>query len=329
MAPDTNLLVATGTGILRVDPGDASVREGRLPDGARPTCLATRSGHAWCGTKERGVLRSGDGGRTWAAAGLEGRHVTAVAACPAEEDVLWAGTEPSALWRSGDGGESWERREGLRDLSSSSEWSFPPRPDTDHVRWITCHPERAGHLFLAIEAGALVTTPDGGGTWRDRVAGGPRDTHELAIHPARSATLRAAAGDGYFESRDGGGTWSSPMEGFDVGYLRSVAVDPSDPEVVVVSASSRAKTAYVAGRADGRLYRREGEGPWRRVLDGWPDPPDTIAPLLLAGPAPEGALWAADERGVHRSDDGGRRWDLVAPFPSTPSHLRGVAIPGR
>jgi len=25
-------------------------------------------------------------------------------------------------------------------LSSSSEWSFPPRPDTHHVRWIACHP---------------------------------------------------------------------------------------------------------------------------------------------------------------------------------------------
>jgi photosystem II stability/assembly factor-like uncharacterized protein len=195
------------------------------------------------------------------------------------------------------------------------------------VRWIACDPERPGWLYVAIEAGALVTTPDGGVTWQDRPEVAPYDTHELAIHPDRPEALRVSAGDGYWESADRGATWSSPEHGLDVTYLRSVAIDPGDPEVVVVTAASHPHAAYMAGRSDGRLYRREGDGRWERVGAGWPDPPSTIAPLLAAGRAP-GEIWAADERGVHRSADAGRAWEPVAAFDPIPAWLRGLVVIG-
>jgi hypothetical protein len=157
------------------------------------------------------------------------------------------------------------------------------------------------------------------------VPGGPYDTHELAIHPIAPDTLRVAAGDGYFESHDGGASWTSPRAGLDVNYLRSVAIDPGQPDVVIVSASSGPYRAYGAGASDGRLYRRAGQGRWERVRQGWPDPPSTIAPLLIAGARP-GELWAADERGVHRSDDGAITWRQVAGYETSPRYLRGLAL---
>lgn len=320
------VLVASRDEVFRLDPVGGGLRP-VSGVAACPTCLAAeRAGgrSAWCGTED-GVYRSDDGGRRWAVAGLEGEEVTAVAADPTEPGAAWAGTEPSALHRSPDAGMRWELVDGLLDLPSSSEWSFPPKPETHHVRWIACHPRESGRLWLAIEAGALVRTPDGGGTWEDRVPGGPYDTHEIAIHPDRPETLRISAGDGYYESGDGGDTWRQPEEGLEVGYLRSVAVDPGDPDVVVVSAASHAHSAYQAGASDGRLYRREGGGRWERVTAGWPKEPETIAPLLVAGTTP-GELWAADERGVHRSADGGRRWERAAPFETTPAWLRGLAV---
>jgi hypothetical protein len=60
--------------------------------------------------------------------------------------------------------------------------------------------------------------------------------------------------------------------------------------------------AASAGRSDGRLYRQLTPGRWERVRAGCPEPPSTTAPLLCAGAKP-GEMWAADERGVHRSDD--------------------------
>jgi hypothetical protein len=249
----------------------------------------------------------------------------AVAASSAERDVVWAGTEPSEVWRSGDAGNSWEQTSDLTTLHSSSEWSFPPRPETHHVRWIACHPLEPERLWVAIEAGALVSTIDRGRTWRDRVSSGPWDTHELAIHRKAPDTLRVSAGDGYYESYDAGATWHSPSAGLEVGYLRSVAIDCEQSDVVVVSASSGPHSAYIAGRSDGRLYRRVARERWERVRDGWPDPASTIAPLLSAG-SKAAELWAADERGVHRSNDGGKSWRRMAGYATLPQHLRGLAL---
>ena len=272
--------------------------------------------------------RPDSGGVSWRSiGGLEGRRIMSITSSPARPDLVWMGTEPSEVWRSGDGGETWEQTSALDTLPSSPEWSFPPKPETHHVRWIACHPRDADRLWVAIEAGALVSTLDGGRSWHDRVNGGPWDTHELAIHPDAPTSLRIAAGDGYFESDDGGATWRSPEAGLDVDYLRSVAIDPARPDVVIVSASSSPRSAYVAGVSDGRLYRREGAGRWERVSDGWPDPPNTIAPLLTAGQS-VGELWAADERGVHLSTDAGVTWQIVASLPATPNNLRGLSVNG-
>jgi photosystem II stability/assembly factor-like uncharacterized protein len=320
------ILVATNRHVLVVDTerGESAPAQG-IDD--QPTCLSADALHderAWCGTQRGGVFRSDDGGRSWRAVGLAGKPITAIASSPVEPDVLWAGTEPSAVWCSRDSGTTWEPTTKLDTLPSSPEWSFPPRPGTHHVRWIACHPIAPARLWVAIEAGALIATSDGGRTWRDRVPGGPYDTHELAVHAGDPDRLRVSAGDGYYESEDGGATWRSPEAGLEVGYLRSVAIDPRDPDIVLVSASSGPRSAYVAGRSDGRVYRRAGHERWQRVVDGWPDPPGTIAPLLCAGAAR--GLWAADERGVHVSDDGGERWRPVARYPAAPRHLRGLAL---
>jgi hypothetical protein len=128
--------------------------------GDRPTSLTADPlvhGRAWCGTHRGGMFRSDDGGSSWQLVGLAGRLIMAVTASPVERDVVWVGTEPSEVWRSGDAGTTWEQTNRLETLSSSSEWSFPPRPDTHHVRWITCHPLEPERLWVAIEAGALVS----------------------------------------------------------------------------------------------------------------------------------------------------------------------------
>lgn len=322
------IVVASGRRVYAIATSDGVVHEGTGLTARRPACLAADprpGGPVWCGTEDDGLFRSDDGGRSWRTAGLSGEHVTAVSVSPSRPDRVWAGGEPSAVWRSDDTGRNWRRCAGLLDLPSSSEWSFPPKPDTHHVRWIACHPEDPDRAWFAIEAGALVSTSDAGRTWEDRVAGGPYDTHELAIHPAEPHHLRVAAGDGYFESADGGRSWTSPETGLEVTYLRSIAVAPEDASVAVVSASSGPRSAYVAGHADGRLYRRAGSGAWVRVGTSREGAPATIAPLLVADRA-GASLLAADEHGVYRSRDAGRSWERLTALPERVDRLRGLAV---
>jgi photosystem II stability/assembly factor-like uncharacterized protein len=261
--------------------------------------------HVYAGTVGRGFLRSTDGGESWTEIGEFDDQVTAVTVSPHDPDVVWAGTEPSAIYRSSDGGETWARRRGLRDLPSESRWSYPPRPETDHVRWLSVHPEHPGYLYVAIEAGGFVRTPDAGETWLDHPEDAPRDSHTLATHPGDPDRVYAAAGDGYAESPDGGDSWTFHEAGLDHGYVWGVAVDPGDPETVVVSAADGAHAAHRLPDVESYVYRCSG-GDWSQSMAGLPDPVGTVRAELAAGEA--GEFYALTNRGLFRSGDAGRSW---------------------
>lgn len=291
--------------LLVVDDDQVRVRR---PGDRRLQCLAADVDRVFVGTDDAGVYRSLDGGasfeRTWTdtAAGT----VPAIALSPQDPDVVWAGTEPSAVYRSADGGDSWHHRDGLTDLPSASQWSFPPRPHTHRVHWIEPDSTEPGRLYVAIEAGALVRSPDGGDTWWDRPEGALRDTHQLATHPGAPGRVYAGGGDGYVESPDRGDSWHHREEGLDHRYVWSVAVDPADPDHVLASSAS---SAYRAHDPDGESYvyaRRDGA--WELAMDGLPGPEGVARPTLTTGP--EGAFYALSNHGLFRSADG-CRWDRL------------------
>lgn len=284
--------------------------------GHRFTCAAAdphQQGRAYCGTVSGALWRTDDGGGEWqeVGAGPGSGHITALAVDRHESGrgggIVYAGTEPSHFYRSGDGGQTWDERPALTTLPSSTEWSFPPRPYTHHVRWIESDPVMPGRIFAAIEAGALVRTLDGGVTWEDRVPEGPFDTHTMSSHPAAPGRFYSAAGDGYYDTDDGGATWASPEQGLRHTYLVTVGVDPADPSTVVVSGSSGPWTAYNPSSAEAYVYRRSGSGKWQRVSEGLPAPDGTVVSHLATAGRP-GVFYAANNRGIFTSTDGGRRW---------------------
>jgi photosystem II stability/assembly factor-like uncharacterized protein len=310
----------------------------RLAD-HRPDCVAVhpdRPERVLVGTSDSGVWHSTDGAGSFERVGAETLHdrVTSLAANPRDPDELWAGTEPSAVYRSTDGGRTWTEREGLTGLDSAASWSFPPRPHTHHVRWIEPDPADPTHLYVGIEAGALVQTHDRGETWEDRVegSGSRRDNHSLATHPDAPDRAWVAAGDGYAETTDGGETWDHPQAGLDHRYCWSVAVDAEDPGTVLVSAASGARAAHTRG--DAYAYRKqerwgeegEREPRWERADDGL-SPGDTLRPVLAAGDE-GGEFYAASNHGLFRTTDAGDGWERLRPWPEGfgEQTVRGLAV---
>lgn len=242
-------------------------------DGRDLECIAASPEdpeRAFVGTFEAGLHRTTDGGQTFERVGeatVEQDAVLSAAVSPHDSDVVYVGTEPSRLYRSTDGGDTWARVGGLTDLPSADEWSFPPRPDTHHVRWVEPDPHDPDRLYVGIEAGALLLTEDGGETWRERPPGSRRDNHTLTTHPDAPGRAWSAAGDGYAETRDGGESWAHPESGLDHRYCWSLAVDPADPDTVLMSAASGAYSAHTASRAESHLYRKRGDGDWFRLTN--------------------------------------------------------------
>jgi photosystem II stability/assembly factor-like uncharacterized protein len=304
-------------GALLVYDGDAQTAE-RTLGGHDFECVAVSADapdRVFCGTFDAGLVRSLDGGTTWNRVGEEtlSKSVTSLAVSPYDSDVVYAGTEPSAVFRSRDGGETWTELDGVTALPSEPEWAFPPRPHTHHVRWVEPDPADADHLYVSIEAGALVQTHDAGQTWEDRRPSARRDNHSLTTHPDEPGRAWAAAGDGYAETSDGGQTWEHPQEGLDHRYCWSVVVDPGDPDRVLVSSADSARVAHNPDRAESYLYRREGDGAWER-LDGRgvPTGEGVLRAVLATGPAgAAGVFYALTNRGLYRTEDGGDSWSAV------------------
>jgi photosystem II stability/assembly factor-like uncharacterized protein len=288
-------------------------------EGKSPDCVAVDPrdpARIYCGTSGQGLFRSVDAGRSWQVieAGIAHSEISAVAVSPTEGSpalgVVYAGTNPSSVFRSEDGGESWRELSSMLSLPSAGEWSFPPHPETHHVRWIEPDPIVNCRVYVAIEAGALVRTFDGGQTWTDRVSGGPYDTHTAATHRRGRGRVYSAAGDGYFQSEDGGDSWDHFERGLRHRYLVGVAADPVDPDTVVVSAASGPGLAYSSRSAEATVYRRTGDDAFAPAMDGLPPARGTVA-SLFAVESRTGVIFAANNHGLFRTQDAGRSWAAI------------------
>jgi hypothetical protein len=326
---------------LRAVPLDTGTATGYLA-GHRVECLATTGRAVLAGTFDHGLWgaparavgnEDGDPFRR-VAPDLLPERVTALAVAPSEPEVVHLGAEPSAVYRSDDGGApsaagrassgergesdgggTWRECAPPTDLDSAGGWSFPPRPDTHHVRALAVHPDDPDRLCVGIEAGALVRSADGGGSWTERPPGSRRDIHALATHPGAPDRVYAAAGDGYAESRDAGATWTHPTDGLSHGYVWGLAVDPADPDRRYVSAARGAYAAHRVESADAHVYRREGDADWERfdgtALGAGLPVGEGVCRAVLAAPAPDEVV-AATNRGLFRSTDAGGSFEEVA-----------------
>ena len=299
------LYAATGDAIARIDAsGGAWTAELSLP-GSGTQCVAVDPADpdsVYAGSRSGGVRKSRDGGQTWVDCGLPEPEVFSLAVSAASGTV-YAGCEPSALFRSDDGGGTWRALEGLLDLPSRPSWSFPPRPWTSHVRWIAPSPHDPDLLLVGIELGGLMRSTNGGETWADHRPGAQRDVHSLTWHPRIPGRAYEAGGGGTAWSDDGGDTWHPADEGRDRHYAWSVAVDPDDPDLWYVSASTGPYAAHGGRNPEARIFRRRGEAQWQTLGGGLAEPLPAMPYALVAtddrlfAGLADGQVWESPDRG--------------------------------
>lgn len=158
-----------------------------------------------------------------------------------------------------------------------------------------------GTLFVNVHVGGILRSEDGGDTWEPTIDLHV-DVHQVVPVPGTSDVV-AAAGTGFATSRDDGRTWVLDDHGLHASYLRAVAVAGDS---VVVSASRG------PDGQDPALYRRPlAGGAFERIGDGLPEVEGNVDSGWVVA---DGDLVAVvlPDGSVHRSVDGGRRFEPVA-----------------
>lgn len=273
---------------------------------------------------DHGFWKSEDGGRSYMQMnhGLPTMNLTTIAVNHHKNlkgnHTLYVGTEPSMIFYSEDEGESWGELKGIQDLPSKSSWSFPPRPESHYVRWITPSTIDPDYLAVSIEAGAVIHTTDHGKTWRDRAEVGPIDVHTLLKHPNAPTRLYAANGgmvsnhdrESYAESLDGGHSWEFNSTGLEKHpYLYHMVLHPNDPDLPLVSASENASKAH-RQPAYSTVYLKNGAEDWVELADGLPRE-GAYSHHLVHDPNSIGAFYALNNFGIYHLAADSTTWEKV------------------
>jgi len=289
--------------------------------------LVLPGGAVLLGTDGAGVLRSGDGGKTWFASnsGFSERFVSRMTFDPATRRGLvgiWGDRQHGGVFSAPNPRGPWTRlaaglegREvlslavaGTGVLAGTDDGLFlsvgagPWRRLDTVIADIDVHPRvtdvvaLSPSVYLAATSAGLLRTNDAGQTWRRPSVWLSGPVAALAASRKQPGLMLAATDMAFFRSRDGGETWTAVSRGLGAD-THGLAVLPGDDRVVFAATG--------AG-----LYRSSDQGQtWVRCASGIP-----FSDITGLATHPDGrTLYASDFTwgGVFRSQDGGLTWERL------------------
>lgn len=250
-----------------------------------------------------------------------GGRVARAVGVPGDPLTWWAATAAGGVWRSRDGGFTFEPV--FDDQPVSSIGSIAVAPSDPQVVWVgTGEANIRGNVA---EGDGIYRSTDGGDTWQNvwRAEG---QIGALVVHPRDPETVWAAVlgspfgpseSRGVFRTRDGGHTWQRVLFHDDASGASDVAVDPSNPRILLAGLWQTRRTPWslTSGGAGSGLYRSRDSGDTWEELTGAGLPEKIWGKIgVRFAPTDPGRIYAlieADEGGLFRSDDGGDRWQRV------------------
>jgi photosystem II stability/assembly factor-like uncharacterized protein len=178
----------------------------------------TRYPFVFVGGANGQVLRSEDGGFSFANAGngLPAENIVALATAPWEK--TYAITGSGALFATSDNGANW----------------FPANPGVGEAALaIAADPQRSWILYLGTSGGGVYKSESGSLDWAPKNEGLTSPyVFSVAVDPLSPSTVYAGTMDGVFKSVDGGDVWIRRGTGLAAGAVTSIRIDPVSPQIV-------------------------------------------------------------------------------------------------
>jgi len=222
--------------------------------------------------------------------------------------LLHAAT-PHGVYSSATAGELWSHAGGpIAELSVSSLVADVGSP---------------GRLYAGTDGAGVFQSSDGGASWTAWNSG--LSNLGVSAIAVASHTVYVATDGGIFRNREAEGSWEAINSGLTERAISAIAVPPGETGELFAATQS-GKVFHT--KDGGSSWSETAQGPWLR----------TVRSLLLAGSPP--VLWAATERGIFRSSNGGGTWSsanvgltslgvsALHPDPRDPGTLYAVTADG-
>ncbi|MGA9774397.1 MAG: exo-alpha-sialidase [Candidatus Dormiibacterota bacterium] len=256
--------------------------------------------------------------------------------------VVYAGVEPHALFRSDDGGVTFSLVEGLYNHPHRPEWV--PGGGGACLHTVVPHPTDPDRLLVALSAGGVYRTSDGGRSWEAANRGiqsywMPEDqrfpefgqcVHKVASHPSRPDRLYAQNHFGVYRSDDYGTSWNPIENGLPANFGFPMVVHPHQPETLYTFPLKADSHRFPAtGRC--QLYRsRNGGESWEALDRGLPEGEYRAGVLRDAlctdGGDPAGVYFGTRAGEVYAGRDDGDSFELVAQHLPDVLSVRAVQL---
>ncbi len=233
-------------------------------------------------TSSSGVLKSVDGGRTWAQTGMPNVSTTIPAlASSATGSSACAGTYEGSAFKSLDGGDQWFSLTRPNSKLRTTIEALVIDPKSEATIYAGGREFETSYYYFIPKAPALSKSTDGGATWSDLsaalpVATGKAVASTIAIDAASPSTLflgLSSYGDPgvhLLRSTDGGSSWAATVKGLPPNVsVYSLVIDPQS-----------SSTLYAG--TDSGVYRTRDSGatwiPFSQQLAGVPTRSLAIGP---------------------------------------------------
>ncbi len=254
-----------------------------------------------------------------------GRFIS-VAGIPGNDQVYYLGSASGGVWKTADGGDTFQPLFDAEDVQSVG--ALAVAPSDPSVIWAG-----TGEAFAVRDADIMgdgvYRSTDGGLTWAHMGLTETGRIGRILIHPADPNTVYVCAlgrttgpqhERGVYRTRDGGKTWTRVLFVDEGTGCSGLSMDAHDPNVLFAGTWSVVMHTWKmdsGGPGSAVWVTRNGGDDWTRLgeAEGLPKSPVGKIDVAVAPSDPNrvyALIQTAAQGSVWRSDDGGRRWQVVS-----------------